>query len=78
MTSSAFATTEAALERAAITDVLYRYASCMDRFDYEGVRSVLADDIVAQYGNNGELNGADEVLRYVHEFWSTARCSTTF
>lgn len=68
MTSSAFATTEAALERAAITDVLYRYAACMDRFDYEGVRDVLTDDIVAQYGNNGSLNGADEVMRYVNEF----------
>ena len=68
MTSSAFATTEAALERAAITDVLYRYAACMDRFDYDGVRSVLAEDVVAQYGNNGSLNGADEVVRYVNEF----------
>jgi ketosteroid isomerase-like protein len=68
VTSSAFATTEAALERAAITDVLYRYAACMDTFDYDGVRSVLADDIVAQYGNNGSLNGADEVMRYINEF----------
>lgn len=68
MTSSASATTDAALERAAITDVLYRYASCMDRFDFDGVRSVLADDIFAQYGNNGELHGADEVMRYCKEF----------
>lgn len=67
MTSSVSVSTDA-LERAAITDVLYRYASCIDRFDYEGVRAVLADDIVAQYGNNGVLNGADEVMRYINEF----------
>jgi ketosteroid isomerase-like protein len=66
--SSASATTDAALDRAAINDVLYRYAACIDRFDYDGVRSLVTDDIVAQYGNNGELTGADEVLRYIEEF----------
>ena len=68
MSTSTSVTTDAALDRAAITDVLYRYASCIDRFDYEGVRSLLADDIHAQYGNNGELRGADEVIRYIEEF----------
>jgi ketosteroid isomerase-like protein len=65
---SASETTDAALDRAAINDVLYRYAACIDRFDYDGVRSLVTDDIVAQYGNNGELTGADEVLRYIEEF----------
>jgi ketosteroid isomerase-like protein len=68
LTTSASVTADAALERAAITDVLYRYASCMDRFDFDGVRTVLADDVFAQYGNNGELHGADEVIRYCGEF----------
>jgi ketosteroid isomerase-like protein len=65
---SASATSDAEVDRVAITDALYRYASCMDRFDYDGVRSVLADDIVAQYGNNDVLNGIDEVLHYIDEF----------
>ena len=68
MTSSASAITDTALDRAAITDVLYRYASCVDRFDYDGVRSLLADDVFAMYGNNGELHGAEEVIRYIEEF----------
>ena len=38
-------------DRIEITDVLYRYSSCIDSFDNEGVRSVLADDVWAQYGN---------------------------
>jgi ketosteroid isomerase-like protein len=60
------------VDRAAIDDVLYRYASCIDRFDYEGVRATLADDIVAQYGNADPINGADEVVRFIGEF--TADC----
>jgi ketosteroid isomerase-like protein len=68
VTSSASTITDTALDRAAITDVLYRYASCVDRFDYNGVRSLLADDGFAMYGNNGELHGADEVIRYIEEF----------
>jgi len=65
---SASATSDVVRDRVAITDALYRYASCMDRFDYDGLRSVLADDIVAQYGHNGVLHGIDEVLHYVNEF----------
>src|SRR5215213_2094649 len=38
-------------DRADITDVLYRYASTIDRFDLEGLRGTLADDLRAQYGN---------------------------
>lgn len=66
--TTASATGDALLDRLAITDTLYRYAACIDRFDYDGLRAVLADDIVAQYGNNGVLNGLDEVLAYINEF----------
>ena len=66
--TAASAITDAALDRAAIDEVLYRYAAYIDRFDYERLRSLLASDVVAQYGNNGELTGADEVLRYIEEF----------
>jgi ketosteroid isomerase-like protein len=61
------------LDRFAITDTLYRYASATDRFDYEdGVRSVLADDIVAQYGNAEPLHGADAVIDFFNK--ATAGC----
>ena len=38
-------------DRTDIADVLYRYASGVDSFDSDGIRSALADDIWAQYGN---------------------------
>jgi ketosteroid isomerase-like protein len=67
------ATRDVALDRVEISDALYRYGSATDHFDYEeGLRSVLADDIVAQYGNAEPLHGADAVVRFVTE--STAGC----
>jgi hypothetical protein len=61
------------LDHLAITDPFYRYASVTDRFDYEdGVRSVLADDIVAQYGNAEPLHGPDAVIGFFNE--ATAGC----
>ena len=35
-------------DRIEITDVLYRYASTIDKFDLEGLRGTLADDLVAR------------------------------
>lgn len=66
-------TRDAARDRSEITDVSYRYASTIDRHDYDsGLRSVLADDVVAQYGNADPLCGADAVVDFVKEF--TADC----
>jgi ketosteroid isomerase-like protein len=62
----------ALLERQAIEDVLYAYAARIDMRDHEGVRETFTDDIVAEYGNNGSLQGADEVIRYIHEFTEEA------
>jgi len=63
------ATSGALLDRLAITDTLYRYASATDRFDYDrGLRSVLADDIVAQYGNGEPIHGVDAVIDFFNEF----------
>ena len=63
------ATRDFALDRVEIIDTLYRYAAALDRFDYDGeLRTVLADDIEAQYGNNGALHGIDEVLAYISDF----------
>ena len=54
-------------DRMEITDVLYRYASTIDRFDSEGLRSVLADDMWAQYGNAEPITGGDAVAAWIGE-----------
>jgi ketosteroid isomerase-like protein len=52
-------------DRADVTDTLYRYASTIDRFDVDGLRAVLADDLVAQYGNAEPVAGADAVAGWI-------------
>ena len=54
-------------DRLDITDVLYRYASTIDRFDHAGLRSVLADDLWAQYGNADPVIGGDAVAAWIGE-----------
>ena len=54
-------------DRAAITDVLYRYASTIDRFDWDGLRATLSDDLHAVYGNAGEATGGDAVAAWIRE-----------
>jgi hypothetical protein len=54
-------------DRMEITDVLYRYASTIDRFDSEGLRSVLAVDVWAQYGNAEPVSGGDAVASWIGE-----------
>ena len=54
-------------DRADVTDVLYRYASTIDRFDVEGMRAVLADDLVARYGNAEPVVGGDAVAGWIAE-----------
>lgn len=58
---------EAVRDRLDITDTIYRYASCIDRRDIPGVRSVLADDIWAQYGNAAPMQGGDVVSAWIDE-----------
>jgi ketosteroid isomerase-like protein len=58
-------------DRIDITDVLYRYASTIDRFDHEGLRATLADDITAQYGNGDPVEGGDEVAAWISEAIAT-------
>ena len=57
----------AVLDRAAITDTLYRYASCIDRRDIDGIRAVLADDLWAQYGNAPPVEGGATVAAWIDE-----------
>ena len=54
-------------DRMDITDVLYRYASTIDRFDLDGLRRVLADDLSAQYGNAAPVSGGDAVAAWIGE-----------
>jgi hypothetical protein len=52
-------------DRLDVTDVLYRYASTIDRFDAAGLRAVLADDLSAQYGNAEPVHGGDAVAAWI-------------
>ncbi|HEX2409947.1 MAG TPA: nuclear transport factor 2 family protein [Solirubrobacteraceae bacterium] len=58
-------------DRLDISDVLYRYASTIDRFDHAGLRSVLADDLWAQYGNADPVVGGDAVAAWIGEAIAT-------
>ena len=53
------------MDRMEISEVLYRYSSCIDSFDFDGVRAVLADDIWAQYGNGEPVVGADKLVDWI-------------
>jgi hypothetical protein len=59
------------LDRTEIADVLYRYSSSVDSFDTAGVRSALADDIWAQYGNGDPVEGADNLAGWIAEATAT-------
>jgi len=52
-------------DRADVTDTLYRYASTIDRFDVAGLRRLLADDLVAQYGNADAVTGGEAVAEWI-------------
>jgi len=56
------------LDRQAITDVLYRYASSIDHKDYDGLRAVLADDARAKYGDRDWMEGADAIVAFNREY----------
>jgi ketosteroid isomerase-like protein len=66
-TVSADPAVRALQDRMDVTDVLYRYASTIDRFDAAGLRSVLADDVWAQYGNAEPVRGGDAVAGWIGE-----------
>jgi hypothetical protein len=59
------------LDRTDIADVLYRYSSSVDSFDTAGVRSTLADDIWAQYGNGDPVEGGDRLAAWIAEATAT-------
>jgi hypothetical protein len=55
------------LDRQAITDVLHKYSSSIDSFDYDGVRSTFADDVWAHYGFHDPAIGGDTVTAWIKE-----------
>ena len=58
-------------DRTDIADVLYRYSSAVDSFDNAGVRSALADDIWAQYGNGEPVEGGDKLAAWIEQATAT-------
>ncbi len=65
------ASLQALQDRNDIADVLYRYSACVDSFDAEGLRSVLADDIWAQYGNGDPVEGGDALASWITKATAT-------
>ena len=55
------------VDRQAITDVLYRYASSVDRKDFTTLRGLFADDARARYTTVAELEGADNIVKWIDD-----------
>jgi ketosteroid isomerase-like protein len=58
---------ERLLDRQAIEETLYRYASTIDLKDYATLRTVFVDDVVAQYAGAPEIHGADALVAWIEE-----------
>jgi 3-phenylpropionate/cinnamic acid dioxygenase small subunit len=58
---------QALLDRTAVSDVLYRYASTIDRKDYDGLRAVFVDDARGQYGDRPWIEGADALVDWIRD-----------
>jgi ketosteroid isomerase-like protein len=64
-------TLRALQDRADIEEVLYKYSSAVDSFDTDGVRSCLADDIWAQYGNGAPVTDGDTLAKWIADATAT-------
>jgi ketosteroid isomerase-like protein len=53
------------VDRQQISDVLYRYASSVDRKDFARLRSLFTDDARAVYMTVADLTGADEIVKWI-------------
>ena len=53
------------IDRQAITDTLYRYASAIDVHDYATVRQQLTDDAAARYGDGDWIVGGDQIIDWI-------------
>lgn len=52
-------------DRLDVADTIYAYASNIDSFNLAGVRELLADDLVAQYGNAEPVHGGQAVADWI-------------
>ena len=55
------------VDRQQIIDTPYRYASTIDSKDYPRLRSLCADDTVAQYAGGEPLHGADAIISWIDQ-----------
>lgn len=55
------------IDRQDIEETLYRYASAIDVKDYDTLRTVFVDDVVAQYAGAPEIHGADTLVKWIEE-----------
>jgi 3-phenylpropionate/cinnamic acid dioxygenase small subunit len=53
------------IDRQQISDVLYRYASCVDYKDFATLRSLFTDDARGIYMTVADLTGADEIVTWI-------------
>lgn len=53
------------LDRAAISDLLFRYASSIDRRDWERFSSCFTEDVAVDYGDLGGAAGREQLVRRV-------------
>lgn len=58
---------QALIDRQAIEETIYRYASAIDQKDYATLRTLFVDDVVAQYASAPEIRGADALVKWIDE-----------
>jgi 3-phenylpropionate/cinnamic acid dioxygenase small subunit len=50
-----------------VTDLLIRYATAIDRRDWELLRSCFTEDCTADYGDVGSWNGRDQITEWMRK-----------
>lgn len=55
------------IDKDAIIDTLYRYASNIDTKNYPELRKVFADDAVGTYGGAAPIHGGDAIVAWIDE-----------
>ncbi len=53
------------LDRIAVTETIYKYAECIDRLEFDGLRSTMHDELKARFGDAPWIEGGDNVLAHI-------------